>query len=92
MFLWNVVIAATLVALRHGHDLADLVAGCFPLVKFFFAFMDIYAAHARSIKNKLHPLPCKGPRNQPPRHGLSTLDDRLRQAVAVVEHNLFHPL
>ncbi len=41
MFLWNVVIAATLVALRHGHDLADLVAGCFPLVKFFFAFMDI---------------------------------------------------
>ncbi len=33
-----------------------------------------------------------GPRNQPPRHGLSALDDRLRQAVAVVEHNLFHSI
>ena len=88
MFLWNVVIAATLVALRHGHDLADLVGQL---------FLSTYIATTPddldvSCKNSYLYVGGGLDINQHHRHGLSTLDDRLRQAVAVVEHDFSHPL
>ena len=76
------------ISLRHGNDLADLVGQL---------FLNTYIAATPDDLN----VSCKNSYlyvgggieiNQPPRHGLSPLDNRLRQAVPVVKHYLFHLL
>lgn len=80
------VVENILISLRHSHDLADLVGQLF-LSTYIAATPDDLDV---SCKNSYLYVGGGLDINQHHRHGLSTLDDRLRQAVAVVEHNLFH--
>ena len=78
------------IALCHGHDFANLIAGILrvPDINKIPVFVFINQGVAPCVPRKSEELI----RNQPSRHGLSALDHRLRQAVAVVKHYLFHGL
>jgi hypothetical protein len=85
------------VTLRYGYDLADPVGNIvFEKLKFIVILTHYWrGGTARYRITKIIVIRPPVPQfiaDYSPRHGLSPLDDRLRQAVSVVKHYLFHLL
>lgn len=76
-----------LVALRHGHDIAGLVAR-----ESVNNNPGVRATHIAVLVNFIEILSDYDIVDYPSRHCLSAFQHGLRQAVAVIEHYLFHKL